>query len=150
MNFFFIYTIIIYNFPFSFYINRFYLEPAYNSHRGSKTYKSRSREYSEQAYISTRNFIRHVLQDPPISSFEKEIKWIYLRPDGGLLPEIIKQGTALIEQSERPSGKAKGKGKEKQKSVDVLEQDTVYLSPLLSKNVNNLKSVIDQLRNYNI
>jgi ubiquitin-conjugating enzyme E2 O len=71
----------------------YYLEPAYLYERENDP---RSMAYSEHAFVVSRGHVLRVLTQP-VTSFESELRWIYLRPDGGLLPRIIEDAEKAVQ-----------------------------------------------------
>lgn len=122
---------------------RYYLEPGYDKQRTTKEGELASRNYSERAYVFSRLFIRRALQDSPISSFEDELRWLYLRPDGGRLPCIIDQAVLLIKEGEKAFGNG---GEGKSDDAYMYGDESSLLAPLSPGSAMKLKKIIDQLQ----
>jgi ubiquitin-conjugating enzyme E2 O len=82
---------------------RYYLEPGYEKQRGTSEAALASKLYSECAYVFSRSFVRHALSFS-VTSFDGEIRWLYLRPEHGRLARIIAEAKRLIRASEEAPG----------------------------------------------
>lgn len=68
-----------------------------------------SRNYSERAYVLTRDFVAHALEDPP-AALEHELRWLYIGP-GNLLTRVIARATAAMQEPVNAGDTANGKAK---------------------------------------
>lgn len=97
----------------------FFNEAGYEGYAETQQYTHESLQYSEKAYVSARNFVKHALSSPP-GGVEDILAWMYLpkykleehRPElqHGLLKKIIDRGLALIARSEELRGPSKQLG----------------------------------------
>ncbi|KZO89659.1 hypothetical protein CALVIDRAFT_547777 [Calocera viscosa TUFC12733] len=73
-----------------------YCEPAYEKLRGTAEAEVSSRLYSEKAYVLSRGFVRHALEQLP-GGLEAEVQWHYY--DKGVLAKVIRDVIDLIAKS---------------------------------------------------
>ncbi|KZT57865.1 hypothetical protein CALCODRAFT_495702 [Calocera cornea HHB12733] len=79
-----------------------YCEPAYEKLRGTQEAEVSSRLYSEKAYVLSRGFVRHALDQLP-GGLESEVQWHYY--EKGVLAKVIHDANELIAKSEsEPEG----------------------------------------------
>ncbi|RPA93357.1 hypothetical protein L873DRAFT_1816002, partial [Choiromyces venosus 120613-1] len=79
----------------------YYNEAGFGVFQGADEVSLASTLYSEKAYILTRGFVGHALENP-MTGFEEEIRWLYLPHQGGLdlLKEVIRTAKEVVKRSE--------------------------------------------------
>ncbi|EJU00013.1 hypothetical protein DACRYDRAFT_23552 [Dacryopinax primogenitus] len=75
-----------------------FCEPAYEKLRGTQEAEVSSRLYSEKAYVLSRGFVRHALEQLP-GGLENEVQWHYY--DRHVLAKVIRDANELISKSEQ-------------------------------------------------
>ncbi|KAK5084532.1 hypothetical protein LTR05_005610 [Lithohypha guttulata] len=149
----------------------FYNEAGYEGYAETQEYKVESLQYSEKAYIMSRNFVKHAISCP-IPGMEDVLAWIYLPRRSNesyshktadrrqcVLSQVISRSQALIRRSEELRGPSKQLGGEDDDHNDQLlsgdgksdDDTTVFLSPLsvgavvmLRKTIESLSEILEQ------
>lgn len=142
----------------------FFNEAGYEGYAETQQYTRESLQYSEKAYVSARNFVKHALSSPP-AGVEDVLAWLYLpkvasvdseaEAESGLLKKITDRGAGLIARSEELRGPSKQLGGDNDEDDrllsgggDSFDPTKVFLKPLsmgaivmLRKSVNLLTTL---------
>jgi len=111
-----------------------YCEPAYEKLRGTQEAEVSSRLYSEKAYVLSRGFVRHALEQLP-GGLENEVQWHYY--DKGVLAKVISDASELISKSER---EREGRTASSDRAVPTLTQGGILP---LRRTLAKLQSILD-------
>lgn len=124
----------------------FFNEAGYEGYAETQQYTHESLQYSEKAYVSAKNFVKHALSSP-IAGMEDVLAEMYLSGpkleaghhewEQGLLNQVIDRGRRLVDRSEELRGPSKQLGGEDDDDERLLSGDgdssdptKVFLKPL--------------------
>ncbi|BFZ55041.1 hypothetical protein PYCC9005_002079 [Savitreella phatthalungensis] len=89
----------------------YFNEPGYENLRDTEHGRLHSLQYSERAYLLTRDFVANSIE-MAASSFASEIRWLYVGPPS-ILSKVIRRALQTVERSNQPSDSTHAKEKDK-------------------------------------
>ena len=104
-----------------------------------------SRNYSERAYILTRDFVAHALEEPP-AGLEHELRWLYLGPPA-LLSRVIGRATQAMQRTEEEVSSGAVNGAKANNGKSKVDEDEYKIAAsrgaklLLSRTIAKLHTI---------